>query len=202
MQFTQWIVLSSLFEQPVGAWCTCTAIFGSAFKILYKDEGKEEDDDTTNSAEDEKLDIHDMESKQHFLILLRYTVVETAASNHCDCKLHIYTMYQEGLKSLWSSGREWVLQEVTQKYLVSVVMNPVNLFEQLNLLKCTYGTDDNQQLCRVSVIHVHYLCFYLCHWQNTCRLLSGRDYSWFLKFVFCCLSDALNYNVAGGYVIV
>ncbi|XP_020615608.1 regulator of nonsense transcripts 2-like isoform X2 [Orbicella faveolata] len=34
--------------------------------ILYKDEGKEEDDDTTNSAEDEKLDIHDMETEEEF----------------------------------------------------------------------------------------------------------------------------------------
>ena len=50
--------------------CTCTAIFGSVFKILYKDEGKEKDDEATNSVEDEKLDTYDMESKQHFLILL------------------------------------------------------------------------------------------------------------------------------------
>jgi len=52
--------------------CTCTAIFGSAFKILYKDEGKEKDDEATNSVEDEKLDIHDMESKQQ---LCRVSVI-------------------------------------------------------------------------------------------------------------------------------
>jgi len=37
---------------------------------LYKDEGKEEEDEATNSVEDEKLDIQDLESKQHLLILL------------------------------------------------------------------------------------------------------------------------------------
>ena len=39
--------------------------FWFCFKILYKDEGKEEDDEAANSAEDEKLEVHDMESKQH-----------------------------------------------------------------------------------------------------------------------------------------
>jgi len=45
-------------------------IFCSGFKILFKDEGKEEEDEATNSVEDEKLDIQDLESKQHLLILL------------------------------------------------------------------------------------------------------------------------------------
>ena len=46
--------------------CTCTdSKFWFCFKILYKDEGKE-DDEATNSVEEEKLDVHDMESKQHF----------------------------------------------------------------------------------------------------------------------------------------
>lgn len=74
---------------------TCTSwIFGSAFKILYKDEGKEEDDEGTNSVEDEKLNIQDLDSKQHFLNLLWYTTIETTATNHCDYKL--FTLNQEG----------------------------------------------------------------------------------------------------------
>ena len=63
------------FEQPmliVTIDTNTSWIFGSGFKILYKDEGKEEEDEATNSVEDEKLDIQDLESKQHLLILLWY----------------------------------------------------------------------------------------------------------------------------------